>query len=514
MLQNEYLSTPIYKKIIVIIVSLIILAMQVAIFYFSFIGSIYNEKYTYTRILYFVGLILGFIVCLLVINFEKNASYKVTWIALISLLPLFFSFLYMLNFFARRFPKRKQSRLLDYVDTNNLVKYNDYSELTSEERRISKMIYSQGRETIYNNTKVEFFNDAILKHKHMIETLKKAKKYIFLEYFIISDGQLMDELIEVLNEKGNEGVEIKLLYDDMGSKRCLSKKLISKLVSIPNLKLCVFQPLGFNLNPLLNYRDHRKIVVVDGLYAYCGGDNLADEYIHLKQRFGYWRDNACYYEGEAVDGFISMFSTMWFMSSKETLDLRNYIVKHNVVNDTYVIPISDGPNNNEDIAYNAFASMFNVANETLYISTPYLIIDDNLLEDIINAKKSGVDVKILTPGIPDKKMVFSVTRAHYKTLLEAGVEVYEYTKGFNHAKNIIVDNKMAFCGTVNMDYRSMFLHYECGGIIFRDKVIREMKEDFLKDIKESKLVTIDDYKKRSPFSKLSAFLLRVFSPML
>ena len=368
---------------------------------------------------------------------------------------------------------------------------------------------------MYNNTKVKFFSDAAIKHEDMLEKIKKAEKYIFMEYFIISDGELLDELIPILEEKGKEGVEIKILYDDIGSKATLSRKTIDRFLAIPNLKICVYAPMGMNLNPSVNYRDHRKMTIIDGKFAYCGGDNLADEYIHKKDRFGYWRDNAILLEGSAVFSFLLMFSLMWYASSKEYINIYNYAVDYEVdCPNEFVIPFADGPDSTTDVAYHTFQYMIQRSNHKLYISTPYFIIDDEMISTIVRAKKSGVDVKILVPGIPDKKMVFMMTRAHYRELLECGCEIYEYSKGFNHAKNIIVDSKYAFVGTVNMDYRSLFLHFECGAVFSSAEEVKKMEDDFIEATKESKRVTLEEWSNRNIFSKIFVFLVRIFAPML
>ena len=511
MLQNDRLSTPIWKKIMMLIISIIVLSVQIALFYFAIIGSFYGAK-----ILYTIGIVLSFIVIIFIINNESNASYKVTWICLIALMPLFFSVLYLFNYSSRKLPKRKTKKLKKYLELKGYTKYLDYDDMCFETKKLSELVFNDSSFPTFDNTNVTFFADAAKKHEDMMNKLRGASKYIFLEYFIISSGQLLNELIEVLDEKGKAGVEIKIIYDDIGSRATFNKKDIERLVNIPNLKLCVYKPLGLNLNPSINYRDHSKIVVIDGLYAYCGGDNLADEYIHKKDRFGYWRDNACLYEGSAVQSFLSMFITMWYVSTNETLNAKNYasFVPYAKANTKYVIPFGDGPQNETHVAYDTFQYLINRSNHHLYISTPYLIIDDEMLNAICQAKKCGVDVKILVPGIPDKKAVFMMTRAHYKTLLETGCEIYEFSEGFNHAKQIISDDKFAFLGTVNMDYRSLFLHNECGAVIVESDEILKMKEDFLDCCNRSKLVTLESWNNRNVFSKIMAFILRIFAPML
>ena len=509
MLQNERITTPIWKKIIYLILTLFVFAIQITIYYFTLVGSYQSI------ILYYVGIGLALVVILYIINSDASASYKLTWVALISFLPFFFIFIYFSNTTAKRLPKRKRKKLEVAIKEHNIIKYREYPNSDNVTNRLAKLIYQDSIYPCYNNTDVKFFSDASIKHEHMLNTIKNAKKYVFLEYFILSDGVLLEELISVLAELGNKGIEIKIIYDDIGSKRALSSKTINRLIDIPNLKLAVYEPLGLNINPAVNYRDHRKICIVDGLYAYCGGDNLADEYIHLKKRFGFWRDNALFYDGEAVFSFIAMFLNMWYSSTKEKIDVVKYIPKYEAKETTgFVIPFSDGPDCDKHVAYDVFLSLITSATKTLYISTPYFIIDDEMINAICLAKKSGVDVKLLVPKIPDKKTVFMFTRAHYKKLLYNGIEIYEYIPGFNHAKNIIVDDKYAFCGTINMDYRSLFLHYECGSVISLNAEVKEMSKDFLAACAVSDNYTLDEWNDRNIFGKFFAFLLRIFAPML
>lgn len=509
MLQNERITTPIWKKIIYFILAVIVLSIQIFIYYITIVGS-----FSGSHALYIIGVILFVIAATFIINGDSSVSYKLTWIILIGIMPYFFIFLYISNSTAKRLPKRKRKKLEKVIKERGTIKYLNYEDDDVFTKKISKLIYEDSFYVMYKNTNVTFFNDALKKHQDMINRMRQAKKYIFLEYFILSDGILLEELLDVLEELGNKGIEIKIIYDDIGSKRALSAKTINRFVNIPNLKIAVYEPLGLNINPAFNYRDHRKICIIDGIYSYCGGDNLADEYIHAKERFGFWRDNALLLEGEATNSFIAMFIDMWYTSTKEGLNPEKYISQNNINNNSYVIPFSDGPNTSTHTGYDVFKSLINQADKYLYISTPYLIIDDEMLNAICLQAKSGVDVKILVPGVPDKKTVFMFTRAHYKKLLHSGVKIYEYTPGFNHAKEIIVDDKYAYCGTINMDYRSLFLHYECGTVLLKDKEILKMKVDFINAIEESENYSLEDWNNRNPFSKFLAFLLRLFAPML
>lgn len=509
MLRSERISTPLYKKIILFVISFVVFTIQLTLLVLTLVGSFYSA-----RILYFIGSVLGVLVTIYIINSEAQASYKLTWIVLILILPLFFVVLYFMNRSAKRLPQRKQRKIDEFIKSKESNIKIDCSSCSLEMKGAANLIKSNANYLMYKNTNVVFFKDALEKHEHMLEKLKQAQKFIYMEYFIISGGSLLQELLEILKVKGEEGVEIKILYDDIGSRATLPKSAITSLMKIKNLELCVFNPLGFEINPAINYRNHQKVLIIDGKYAYCGGDNLADEYIHRKERFGYWRDNACFYEGDAVMGFLEMFSLMWFQSSKQILNFKMADFEHNIANENFVIPFGDGPYSRNRTSYEAFMYLISSAQKKLYISTPYLIIDDEMLNAIALAKKSGVDVKVLVPHIPDKKTVFMLTQAHYKTLLKSGVEIYEYTPGFNHAKNIIVDDKMAFVGTINMDYRSLFLHYECGAIFNDTQVIEQMEKDFHDAVSKSELYTQAMWNKRNPLSKFFSFLIRVFAPML
>ena len=323
----------------------------------------------------------------------------------------------------------------------------------------------------------------------------------------------MDSLYEVLEERANAGVKIYFLYDEVGSKGILVRKLVKKLSTIKNISINNYQPLGRNINLTFNYRDHRKICVVDGILAYCGGDNLADEYVHKKERFGYWRDNCGKYEGYAAMSFVYLFSQMWYLSTKEViLKKLDPIFYHEKVREGYIIIFGDGASTITNPAYDAFLAMIINAKKYLYISTPYFLVDEAMMKAIELKAKCGVDVKILMPGIPDKKSVYYMGRSLYSRLLNAGVKIYEAKNCFNHAKNIVVDDRYAFEGTINMDYRSLFLHYECGAIIMDNPEIFKMKQDYLDTLNNSLEVKKEEWEKRPLIQKIIAFILNIIAP--
>ena len=512
MTQNERISIPIWKRIIILVITLLVFAIQIMLFVFAF-QLTYSEV---NKIVYFLIEALAILLVIYIIHKPMITSYKLTWSILILVLPLPFSLLYYLNSFSKRLPKRKQNKFERNI---HKIEYNEeqlktLNNINYSLRKHVMVLQQNNNFEAFNDTKYTYFNDAELKHIDFMEELKKAQKYIFIETFIISEGYLLDQLFEILKQKGEEGIEIKIIYDDLGSKRNLRSKTIKEIAKIPNCKIVNYNPLGLNINPAFNYRNHRKISIIDGKIAYCGGDNLADEYIHKIERFGYWRDTCGKFEGQAVKGFIKLFIETWFLSTKELLDVDKYICQNNVIRaDSFIVPFGDGPTDNANIGYDLFKSLINNAKKSLYISTPYFVIDDDMIEAIVLAIKSGVDVKILMPAIPDKKSAFYLGRYNYKKILKVGGKIYEYTKGFNHAKNIISDNDAAFIGTLNMDFRSMFLHYECGALIIKDEEINKMKEDFLRVCNESEEITYEKWKKRPFIQKIIAYIFYLFAPM-
>lgn len=513
MTQNERISLPIWKRIIIAIITLVVFLVQIMLFIFAFQITYSNEL---NKIVYVSIELLGVLLVIYIIHQPMITSYKLTWSILILILPLPFSLLYYFNTTSKTLPKRKQKKFENNI---HKIEYNEeqlrtLNSINTSLRKHVMVLQQNNNFEAFNNTKYTYFSDAEAKHLDMIQELKNAKKYIFIETFIISDGFLLTELLEILKEKGKNGVEIKIIYDDLGSKRNLSPKTIKQIASIPNCTIVNYNPLGLNINPAFNYRNHRKISIIDGKVAYCGGDNLADEYIHKVERFGYWRDTCGKFEGEAVLGFVRLFVETWFLSTKNLLDVNKYFDKnYKVVNDSFVVPFGDGPTDSANIGYDLFKSLINNAEKYLYISTPYFVIDEDMIDSIVLAIKSGVDVRILMPSKPDKKSAFYLGRLNYKKILKAGGKIYEYSKGFNHAKNIISDDNVAFIGTLNMDYRSMFLHYECGSLIIKDNEIKKMKIDFLDTCEQSELITYDKWKKRPFIQKIIAYIFYLFAPM-
>ncbi len=514
MTLNERKSLPIWKKIIAFVISFVLFCIQIALLVATLVlyfGLSSNAYQGIPGILFGVSYGIGLAFVLYITSKPISASYKITWAVLILALPLPFCLLYTLNAITKHSSKMKHRKILAQI--NKELPSIEKLEINNPiDTNLSNLLLKSANAPTYKDCKITFFKDAKEKHEDMLISLRGAKKYILMEYFIISNGKCFEDVLQILKEKSDLGIKTYILYDDVGSKGYLTKKVEKRLGAIKNVNICKFEPVSLSISPLINYRDHRKICVIDGVIAYCGGDNLADEYIHEITRFGYWRDNACKYEGKVVNTFIDLFKEMWFFSSKHSLELPASPEYFYEPQNGYVTVFGDGPVTETSPGYNLFYSLISLATKYVFISTPYLIIDDALLEALSRKAKSGVEVVIMMPGIPDKKAPYYMGRFNYKRLVLAGVKIFEYLPGFNHAKNIIIDDEYAFCGTINMDYRSLFLHYECGSLIMHNKEIYKIKEDFNNSIEKSKEVTLESIKKYPLHQKIIAFILNIFAP--
>ena len=512
MTLNERMSLPIWKKIIIYTISFIFFILQIALIVLTFLSTSYASGFRYFQIILEA---IAFCYVLHIIYKPMITAYKLTWSILILLFPLPFLIIYSINSISRRENSRKKRKIK--IDAKKIIYSDDLAELTKINNKASnivKVVQNNIFAPVVKNNKVTFFSDISLKFLDLLKETENAKEFILIEFFIIAEGKLMDKLYPVLYKKGEEGVEIKILYDSIGSSRVINHKFIKKLTKIPNCQISNYEPVGMNINPVINNRDHRKIYVIDNKIAYCGGDNLADEYINELPRYGYWRDNCCKYEGDIVRSFTYIFNQNWYTSTKINLKEEWIYKKYDdFENDTYVMAFGDGPIIPGDSAYDVFSSLISSAKNTLYISTPYFILNDDMIRLISLKVKEGIDVKILMPKIPDKKSAFYMGRANYRSILKSGGKIYEYTPGFNHAKNIIVDDDLSFVGTINMDYRSLFLHYECGALIVDKNINLEMRKDFEDAVLKSEEITYEKWKKRPFYQKIIAYILNIFAPM-
>ncbi len=511
--RNERRSFSIFAIILRSIVGFFLLLVQLLIYYILIFGLVDIPYITV------ISYILCIICVTIIYNSNKNPSYKLTWTIVCFLFNVAGPIIYLLFGTGSNFPKSKHRKIQSYLDqkiitNDNLEKLKEFDSVGYKHAKL--LHYGTDGYPLYNNTPNKFFKDGLDFYNDILDKIRNAKKYIFLEFFIIGEGQMFDELFPLLEQKASEGIEIKIIYDAIGSGSVLKRKTVRKYNNIPNIKMIAYNPFSKDLSFTVNYRDHRKIVIIDGLYSYVGGLNLDDEYIHNVIRFGHWRDNGMLLEGPACHSFTLLFAQNWYMSTKEMLLIEDYKVVNypKYEENGYVFGFGDGPTNHKNPAYDMFLSLINNAKESIYISTPYFVIDSQFIAAITQAINSGVDVKIMIPGTPDKKSVYLVTQAHLKNILIAGGEVYEYTPGFNHAKNIVVDGKYAFVGTVNLDYRSLFLHFECGNLLLHTESIKDIENDFLDTVKQCKLITLNEWRKRPLRHKLLTFVVTALGPLI
>ncbi|MCK8817905.1 cardiolipin synthase [Natroniella sulfidigena] len=453
-----------------------------------------------------------------------NPIYKVAWIIPILLFPVFGGLFYI--FFAgKKLHKRAKHKMTLIGDKMSDV-LQPKEDILEEIENQSKVAANQSRyiqDYAYSppdcNTTTDYFPIGEMKFEQLKEELKKAEDYIFLEYFIIEEGEMWNSILDILVEKAAEGVDVRVIYDDVGCLFTLPYKYNEQL-EMKGIKCSVFNPLVPVLSPVLNNRDHRKIIVIDGHTGFTGGINLADEYINSFEKYGHWKDSAIMLKGEAVWSMTVMFLSMWDYLRGIKEDLQEFKPNYNLVADNskdgtgYIQPFADNPLDGETVGQIVYLNLINKAQDYVYIMTPYLIIDNEMATALSAAAKGGVDVRIITPHCADKWYVHAVTRSYYRILIENGVKIYEYRPGFVHAKSCVVDDEYGVVSTINMDYRSLYLHFECGVWMYDCSSIIEMKDDFFNTLKFCSKITIKELEDTAWYKELGRSVLRVFAPLM
>lgn len=468
--------------------------------------------------------LISILVVLWLVNKRMNPSYKLGWTLLIMAVPILGLTLYLLFGNSRIASEiQKEYEKLHLKSAPYMKQKPEVIEKMNGEDpssvNQSQYIYRYSRFPVWENTTAEYFQVGDDMFPVLVRELNEAKHYIYIEYFIINDGVMWQTILDILERKASEGVDVRLIYDDFGCLTTLPHKYY-EILRGKGIQCQVFNPFRPILNIIQNNRDHRKICVIDGHTGFTGGINLADEYINQKERFGHWKDTAVMLKGEAVWNMTMMFLTMWSLTdgNSEEIDYERYMPSHYheepFESDGYVQPFSDTPLDEEVLGENVYLNIINRAKHYVYICTPYLIIDNEMMTALCLAAKSGVDVRIMTPGIPDKKMVFLLTQSYYEQLLEAGVKIYEYQPGFLHAKSFVCDDEIAVVGTINLDYRSLYLHFEDGVWMFKNRVISEIREDFEQTMEYCKAVDVQFCKNRNVVVRGTQSIMRLLAPML
>lgn len=445
------------------------------------VASIITTTYRFTA--FVVELLIYF----LVIRKDENPEFKIPWIACLILLPILTAFFYLIfaNHGLRPKDKKFTPKIKEIIDDKfyqDRFKRAEFKmDVNKEYQGIFKFLKANTGLHSTKGNRITYYKNGETFFPEFKRALKTAKKFIFLEFFIISIGKEWDEIEKILLKKNEEGVEIRLIYDDMGCFGTLPPNYDKKLrkIGIKCVRFNKFTPL---LSGIYNNRDHRKIAVIDHEIAFTGGMNLADEYANEEERFGYWKDTMVKVEGPGIANFIATFLTNYDLTTKTLSDYDKYLDEDFPLyeEEGYTFFFGDGPKIGDHIPIGEinYINLINSASESIYISTPYLIMPYTLLQAIRTAAQRGVDIKLFVPGIPDKKVVYWMAKCDFYQLTKYGVHVYTYTPGFNHEKQVVIDDKLAFCGTINFDFRSLVHHYECGVTMYNTSVIKEMISDF------------------------------------
>ncbi|MDR1074075.1 MAG: cardiolipin synthase [Treponema sp.] len=471
--------------------------------------------------------LLSLSVCLYIVNKKEKPAYKVTWVFLILAFPVFGGILYII--FHTQFNSKRMTNLIIQNQEESKPFYllcgDTFSTLAEAGYDcLSQIRYLQHYAgfPIYDHTQTVYFDSGERYFVQVLKELETAERYIFLEFFIMRQGVMLDPIIDILEKKAKAGLDVRIMYDDLGCFLSLPPDYKRRLEE-KGIKCIVFSPFTPILSSHQNNRDHRKIIAIDGRAAFTGGINLADEYINEFERFGHWKDSGIMLHGKAAWSLAMIFLEMWnfeLMRINPRLPKDNYTAFYPwkdepcaVESDGYVQPYADSPIDDENVGEHVYIQIINNAKEYVYINTPYLVVDDNLLSALSLAAKSGIDVRIITPHRWDKKIVAIASRSYYRQLIQAGVKVYEYTNGFNHSKTFVSDDKIATVGTTNLDFRSLYLHFECGVCIYQNSGIAAIKKDFLDTQRISHLITLKDCA-RNAFQRVVQDILRIFAPLM
>ena len=505
---KKTLGANIVKILIIVFAAL----AQIAIFVIPFL---YFE--TQLKHVYWVLEFISILVILYLLQSDINPVYKLTWIILLLATPIFGGLIYVVygrvhlakservrykkcigEFKKAIYSRENENKVLKESDTDIAVQ--------------TEYLIRCADAPVYANTTTRYFPLGDDMFPVLLEELKHAEKFIFMEYFIVEEGVVLNSILEILEEKVKDGLDVRFMYDSFGSILKAPAGLVKRLRKI-GIKCFEFNSFKSVLDSRYNNRDHRKICVIDGSVGFTGGINLADEYINSKQIYGHWKDTAIMVKGDAVWSLTAMFLALWDSTCKETDDYQKYVPTHKFTyNDGYVAPYTDYPLDSEPVGRNVYLNIINRADNYIYIMTPYLIPDTVVLAALENAAKNGVDVRIIMPGIPDKKIVYMLSRSYYNTLLKAGVKIYEYTPGFVHAKVFVSDDTTAVVGTINLDYRSLAHHFENAIWMYKTSSIKDIKDDYMDTISKSEQVP-EKGRKESVIQRILSPILRLFAPL-
>jgi cardiolipin synthase len=518
MFRNGY-----WQKIVLILSILLQLSVIIALLVLILTLDLDDVTYFSFLAVYFL-IRLG--ICVFIVQTDSAVDYKVAWLVFVGALPLVGETFYLL--FAHKIRTKKERQALH--DYYHAIKQDPSTEETKRKlalaspdcANVASFVEHASNAGVYTNTSVEYFPLGDVAYPVMLRELKKAKHYIFIEYFIIKPGKMWDSILEILKQKVKEGLDVRVVYDDVGNLGATPVHYWRELCAM-GIQARAFARLKPFIDVRYNNRDHRKIMVIDGHTCFTGGINLADEYINIDSPYGHWKDNSIMLKGKAVYSFTLLFLANWLIhfEPKRQIDYEYYRPETYIdedggfpASDGFIQPYGDMPFSDDCVGIGAYMSVLAKTNHYCYISTPYLILDDQFRNCLRIAAFSGNDIRLLVPGVPDKKKVFNLTRANYGPLLAAGVKIYEYTPGFVHQKMFISDDEIATDGTINLDYRSLYLHQECGAVIMKSSAVMKMKQDYLDTLNVSHRVTREEWEGWKKHKWFSWALLRLVAPLL
>lgn len=496
---------------------LIFLAIQAVVLILSVL-YIADE---YPMLMYGMNLVAA-VVLIFIINEDVPTEFKFTWSFIVLLMPIVGVLIYLFSKSNWGMFNLKRKVKEESLCSRGLIKISEGTAeaLTSQDlsfRRFSDYMYKYCDFPTYHNTRVTYYSIGEDVLKALVEELKKAEKFILIEYFIISKGEIWDEVLEVLKAKAQMGVEVRLMYDGLCSLSSLPYYYPKELKKY-GIEAKMFAPIIPFLSTTQNNRDHRKVVVIDGKCAFTGGVNIADEYANILDRFGHWKDVGIKLEGRAVMSMTRMFIQNWNLYGNIEVDYEKYLDEsyhlEHLGHNGFIIPYCDEPTDRKYVGKTVYEDIIDNAVNYLYVMTPYFIVDGEFLNALRYAARRGVDVRIILPHIPDKKAAFAIARSFYPVLLEAGVKVYEYKPGFVHAKVLVADDREATVGTVNMDYRSFYHHFENGVYMYETSVTGDIKADCLATMDKSIEVDINYYKGLNVIARAIGRCLRLFAPLM
>ena len=509
------------KSILNVIFSRIFILVALVVIQLIVFGATITYLQDYATYIYGGFMVLSVIIVIYIINNGNNSDFKLTWILLIMAAPVLGSAFYA---FVKMQPGtgklEKRLRQLEIETKPYMVQEEDVIRDIKASKpanaNLANFLNNKIDYPTYRNTMVTYFPSGEEKFEELKKQLQSAEKYIFMEYFIIEEGFMWGTVLDILEEKVKQGVEVRVMYDGMCSAAILPFGY-DKVLKKKGIKCRRFSPIRPVISSYQNNRAHRIICVIDGKVAFTGGVNLADEYINQKERFGHWKDTAIMLRGDAVQSFTIMFLQLWNIESRRKDSYEKYLtpkVKEERRECGYVIPYGDSPYDRANVGEQVYLHILNHAKKYVHIMTPYLIVDADMINTLTYAAECGIDVKIIMPHIPDKWYAFILAKTYYKCLLEAGVRIYEYTPGFIHAKVFVSDNDTATVGTINLDYRSLYHHFECGAFIYNNPVVFNIESDFQKTLQKSQEVTIEDLKKQPMLQKICGHILRLVAPLM